>query len=63
MDLEEQTLENPGDHCEVCGATLTSAELKTVMESGGPALCAIHMAEAEPGLEVEESATGGPEAE
>lgn len=29
---------------------LTSAELKAVLESGGPTLCAIHAAEDEPGL-------------
>jgi hypothetical protein len=48
MDLEERTLETVGEHCEECGARLTDAELKTAMESGGPALCTVHAAEATP---------------
>jgi hypothetical protein len=55
MDLEEKSLDRPGDRCEECGARLTPAELQAVMESGGPALCAIHAAEDEPGLAVEEA--------
>jgi hypothetical protein len=58
MDLEEQTLEHAGDRCEECGAKLTAAELQTVMESGGPTLCAIHAAEDEPGLVVDEADFG-----
>ena len=46
MDLEPRTIERVGERCEECGATLTPAELKTVMESGGPALCTVHAAEA-----------------
>jgi hypothetical protein len=42
MDLEEKTIEHPGDRCEECGAKLTPAELQAVMESGGPPLCSIH---------------------
>jgi hypothetical protein len=42
MDLEERTLETAGDRCEECGAKLTEQELRTVLESGGPSLCAIH---------------------
>jgi hypothetical protein len=48
MDLEERTLETVGEHCEECGAKLTEAELKTAMESGGPALCTVHAMEATP---------------
>ena len=48
MDLEEQTLEKAGDRCEECGAKLTQRELEQVIESGGPALCAIHAAEVVP---------------
>jgi hypothetical protein len=48
MDLEEHTLETVGEHCEECGAKLTEAELKTAMESGGPALCTVHAMEATP---------------
>lgn len=54
MDLEEKTLEKPGDRCEECGAKLTPAELQAVIESGGPALCTIHAAEDEPGLAADE---------
>ena len=45
MELEEQTLEKAGDHCEECGAKLTDRELEQVIESGGPALCTIHAQE------------------
>ena len=45
MDLEERTLETVGEHCEECGAKLTEAELKTAMETGGPALCTVHAIE------------------
>jgi len=48
MELEERTLETVGDRCEECGAKLTEAELKTAMESGGPALCTVHAVEATP---------------
>ena len=48
MDLEEKTLETVGDRCEECGAKLTQRELEQVIESGGPALCAIHAAEVVP---------------
>jgi hypothetical protein len=53
MELEEQTIERTGDRCEECGAKLTPQELEAVMESGGPALCSIHLAEDEPGLAAE----------
>ena len=49
MDLEERSIEPVGEQCEECGAKLTERELQAVLESGGPALCTIHMAEAEPG--------------
>jgi transcription initiation factor IIE alpha subunit len=48
MSRDEQS--QVGDRCEECGAKLTAAELRDVMESGGPALCSIHAAEDEPGL-------------
>jgi hypothetical protein len=54
MGLEEQSIERTGDRCEECGAKLTPAELQSVMESGGPALCSIHAAEDEPGLAEDE---------
>jgi hypothetical protein len=55
MDLEENTLEQVGDRCEECGAKLTDEEIQAAMETGGPALCAIHAAEDEPGLAAEDS--------
>jgi hypothetical protein len=55
MDLEEKSLDRLGDRCEECGAKLTPRELQAVMETGGPALCAIHAAEDEPGLAAEEA--------
>ncbi len=48
MDLEEKTIEKPGDRCEECGAKLTPAELQAAMESGGPALCSVHADEVVP---------------
>lgn len=48
MDLEEHTLETAGERCEECGAKLTERELQTVLESGGPTLCAVHAAEVVP---------------
>jgi uncharacterized protein with PIN domain len=48
MDLEERTLEPVGDRCEECGTRLTPAEQQAVLESGGPALCTVHAAEAVP---------------
>ena len=54
MDLEEHTLESAGERCEECGAKLTEDELKAVIESGGPTLCAIHAAEDVP-LDSDES--------
>jgi hypothetical protein len=48
MELEERTLETAGERCEECGAKLTEEELKAVLESGGPTLCAIHAAEQVP---------------
>jgi hypothetical protein len=46
MGLEERTIEELGDRCEECGAPLTDAEQEAALESGGPALCSVHAAEA-----------------
>lgn len=54
MDLEEHTLEQVGDHCEVCGAKLTDAEQRLALE-GGRALCTVHAAETAPALKVDEA--------
>lgn len=48
MELEERTLETIGDRCEICGAKLTQAELETILEAGGPVLCAVHVDEIVP---------------
>ena len=48
MDLEEHTLETAGERCEECGAKLTGQELRVVLESGGPTLCAIHASDVVP---------------
>jgi hypothetical protein len=48
MDLEEQTLEQAGDRCQVCGAKLTDQELAVILERGGPSLCSIHLADVVP---------------
>lgn len=45
MDLEEHTLESAGERCEECGAKLTDAEMRRVLETGGPTLCTVHAAE------------------
>ena len=50
MDLEPSTLDSAADRCEECGAALTEREKQLVLENGGPNLCSIHAAEAEPGL-------------
>jgi methionyl-tRNA synthetase len=55
MDLEEKSLDQVGDRCEECGASLTPAEMQTAMESGGPALCTIHAEETEPGRAFDEA--------
>jgi hypothetical protein len=50
MELEEQSIDDLGDHCEECGVPLTEAEQQAALESGGPALCSVHAAEAEPAI-------------
>jgi uncharacterized protein with PIN domain len=55
VSLDERSLETVGDRCEECGAKLTATEMQAVLESGGPALCAMHAAEDEPGLAVDEA--------
>lgn len=55
MSLEEHSNETAGEYCEECGAKLTPAEMQAVLEAGGPTLCAIHLAEHEPGLAADEA--------
>ena len=54
MGLEEHTIEDLSNRCEECGAPLTDAEQQAALESGGPSLCAVHAAEAEPALDGED---------
>jgi hypothetical protein len=56
VELEEHTLEDLSDHCEECGVPLTEAEQQAALESGGPALCTVHAAEADPALAAEDDA-------
>jgi hypothetical protein len=48
VGLEEHNVEGVGERCEECGTKLTSAEMQAVLESGGPALCAVHADEVVP---------------
>jgi hypothetical protein len=49
MDLEERTLDDTlVRRCQVCGADLTTAELETSREAGGPFLCTVHAVEEAP---------------
>lgn len=48
MDLEERSLETAQENCEECGARLTEQEMRVVLETGGPSLCAIHATEQVP---------------
>lgn len=54
MALEDATIEDLSERCEECGVKLTSEEQRVALESGGPSLCAIHAAEAEPALAADE---------
>jgi phage FluMu protein Com len=44
MDLEEQEGVDPviERRCAECGATLTEAEIKAALETGGPYMCTVH---------------------
>jgi len=55
MEFEARSNATAGERCEECGAKLTRGELEAVLETGGPALCAVHAAEDEPGLAVDEA--------
>ncbi len=46
MTLEDHAVDdNLARSCEVCGATLTAAEIETSREGGHPFLCSVHAAE------------------
>jgi hypothetical protein len=54
MPLEEHTLDdNYAPVCEICGATLTKAEIDAAREAGPPFLCWRHVAEELPAQETE----------
>ncbi len=55
MSARDHGIEVAGDRCEECGAKLTEAEMRAVLESGGPTLCSIHAAEDEPGLAADDA--------
>lgn len=59
MELEERTIEELGERCEVCGARLTDAELEAALENGGPVLCAVHASEVVELAEDDAPAAGG----
>jgi hypothetical protein len=53
MDLEEHTLDDTLERrCEVCGAELTTAEIVSSREAGGPFLCTVHAVEEAPADEL-----------
>jgi hypothetical protein len=56
MDLEERTLDDTiSRKCAVCGAKLTTQEIQSAREDGGPFLCTVHA--------IEELAPGADDAE
>ena len=49
MDLEERTIDDTiARTCSVCGAKLTTQEIKDNREVGGPFLCTVHAMEEVP---------------
>jgi hypothetical protein len=55
MDLEERTLDDTiARKCAVCGAELTTQEIKDAREAGGPFLCTVHALEEAPADEIAE---------
>jgi hypothetical protein len=56
VTIEDHAVDdNLGRSCEVCGATLTAAEIETSREAGHPFLCSVDAAEQ---LPVEDEAAG-----
>ncbi|MEI6447110.1 MAG: hypothetical protein WCO96_04410 [Actinomycetes bacterium] len=49
MGLEEETIDDLGEFCIECGAALTEQERAEALESGGPNMCAVCIAEQIPG--------------
>ncbi len=49
MDLEEKSLDPVIEReCAECGAKLTSEEIQSSLDAGGPYLCSVHAAEQVP---------------
>ena len=49
MDLDERTIDDTiARTCSVCGAKLTTQEIKDNRELGGPFLCTVHAMEVVP---------------
>ena len=53
MGLEERTLDDTlARRCQVCGAQLTTTEIESSREAGGPFLCTVHAVEEAPADEL-----------
>ena len=51
MSVSSDAIEpNLEQRCEVCGATLTTAEITTAREEGRPFLCTVHAVEELPAI-------------
>ena len=60
MELEERTIEQLPDRCENCGAALTTAEKRRVLDEGASAaLCTTCAGELTPLAEQEDDAEAG----
>jgi hypothetical protein len=51
-DLDTPLEDNFGTRCEVCGASLTDAEIAEAREAAGPFVCGLHAAELLPAEEL-----------
>jgi hypothetical protein len=51
-DPDEALQDNFGSRCEVCGASLTHAEIAEAREAGRPFVCGLHAAELLPAEEL-----------
>jgi hypothetical protein len=47
--IDEPLEDNFATRCEICGATLTQAEIAEAREAGSPFVCGLHAAELLPG--------------
>ncbi len=51
-DVDQPLEDNFGTRCEVCGASLTDAEIVEAREAGRPFVCGLHAAEMLPAEEL-----------